>query len=270
MVKFNFGLESSTEINEQQKIIEQRADQAAAQQIKTNGAGGGAANGTGATNNGAGGGVINGTGGITNGAGGVAVGTNNNGVVTQNNNNNNQPIPAIGNPVATGKPPVKNIPQTTNPAPIPVNPAPMPAPKPVVSAPPVVNNSITFGVPSKNSSTLIQSIQPHGESISEALIESVREIKGKFKDMVKAREEGIDQLRAGKEELIIKFKKDKENIEKSIDRANKALDRDKNEFYVALTELNHLASDREAETNKAKNKAAPRNRKKIQNNNFKN
>jgi hypothetical protein len=224
MVKFNFGLEGSTEINEQQKAAEQQADQAAAQ---------------------------------------ITASEPNN-IVTQNNNQSAVPEGlAIENEETLTtttdakqeinkevKVEENNIPQNT---------------APTVNPQPVSNNSISFGVPEKNTNILPQNNQGQNVNISGSLIDAIKGIKEKFRNMVKDKEEGVNLLEEEKERLVIKFEEDKKNIEKLITKENIELAREKREFYDALGELSHLSGDERTEMDlyTKKNNNPSRNRKRT-------
>jgi hypothetical protein len=224
MVKFNFGLEDSTEINEQQKAAEQQADQAAAQ---------------------------------------VTASEPNN-IVTQNNNQSAVPEGlAIENEETLTtttdakqeinkevKVEENNIPQNT---------------APIINPQPVSNNSISFGIPEKNTNILPQNNQGQNVNISGSLIDAIKGIKEKFRNMVKDKEEGVNLLEEEKERLVIKFEEDKKNIEKLITKENIELAREKREFYDALGELSHLSGDERTEMDlyTKKNNNPSRNRKRT-------
>jgi hypothetical protein len=223
MVKFNFGLEGSTEINEQQKAAEQQADQAAAQ---------------------------------------VTASEPNN-IVTQNNNQSAVPEGlAIENEETLTTTDTKqeinkevkveenNIPQNT---------------APIINPQPVSNNSISFGVPEKNTNILPQNNQGQNANISGSLIDAIKGIKEKFRNMVKDKEEGVNLLEEEKEKLVIKFEEDKRNIEKLITEKNIELTKEKREFYDALGELSHLSGDERTEMDlyTKKNNNPSRNRRRT-------
>ena len=224
MVKFNFGLEGSTEINEQQKAAEQQADQAAAQ---------------------------------------VTASEPNN-IVTQNNNqptvpeglaieNEETPIVAVNTKQEISKEArveENNIPQNT---------------APIINPQPVSNNSISFGVPEKNTNILPQNNQSQNANISGSLIDAIKGIKEKFRNMVKDKEEGVNLLEEEKEKLVIKFEEDKRNIEKLITEKNIELTKEKREFYDALGELSHLSGDERTEMDlyTKKNNNPSRNRRRT-------
>jgi len=223
MVKFNFGLEGSTEINEQQKAAEQQADQAAAQ---------------------------------------VTASEPNN-IVTQNNNQSAVPEGLAKNEETLTtttdtkqeinkevKVEENNIPQNT---------------APIINPQPVSNNSISFGVPEKNTNILPQNNQGQNANISGSLIDAIKGIKEKFRNMVKDKEEGVNLLEEEKEKLVIKFEEDKRNIEKLITEKNIELTKEKREFYDALGELSHLSGDERTEMDlyTKKNNNPSRNRRRT-------
>jgi hypothetical protein len=192
MVKFNFGLEGSTEINEQQKATEQQADQAAAQ-ITANDQS-----------------VI---------PEGLAI-ENEEALITTAETKQE-----INEEAKGGE---NNIPQNTS---------------PIINPQPILNNSISFGVPEKNTNISPQNNQGRNVSISESLIKGIKGIKEEFKNMVKNKENEVNHLKTEKEKLIIKFEEDKKNIEKLITKKNKDLAEEKDEFYKALRDLSHLPGD---------------------------